>query len=88
MARVGRDRADLPDGIDFTHVAYWIYSRIERADGTSYYGYRAYNLYQLSDDPTTSRLIQDSPTDFFAGPIHSTQALLSPIRGYRRNCST
>lgn len=67
VARVGRDRADLPAGIDFTHVAYWVYSEIKRADGSTYYGYRAYNLYQLADDPTRSRLVQDSPADFFAG---------------------
>lgn len=67
VARVGRDRADLPKGIDFTHVAYWVYSKIDRADGTSYYGYQAYNLYQLADDLTASQLVRDSPADFFAG---------------------
>ena len=78
VARVGRARADLPDGIAFTHVAYWVYSRIERADGTAHLGYRAYNLYQLADDPTTSRLIQDSPAEFFAGAHRLEAGVIIP----------
>ncbi len=73
VARVGRDRADLPSGIDFTHVAFWVYSKIDRADGSSYHGYRAYNLYQTADDPTRSRLVQDNPVDFFAA-VHALDA--------------
>lgn len=67
VARVGRDPDELPGGIEYTHVAYWVYSKITREDGKDYYGYRAYNLYQLANDETRSRLIQDNPTDFFAG---------------------
>lgn len=67
VARVGRDPDTLPEGLSYTHVAYWVYSRIQREDGTSSTGYRVYNLYQLDDDHTRSRLVQDSPTDFFAG---------------------
>ncbi len=67
VARVGRDRDSLPDGIEYTHVAYWVYAQITRTDGETYRGYRVYNLYQLSDDDTVSRLVQDSPADFFAG---------------------
>jgi len=67
VARVGRDPDTLPDGLRYTHVAYWVYSHIQHEDGSTTKGYRAYNLYQLSDDPTRSRLVQDSPADFFAG---------------------
>jgi hypothetical protein len=66
VARAGRDPEDLPDGLRYTHVAYWVYSQITHADGRITNGYRVYNLYQLADDPTRSELIQDSPTDFFA----------------------
>lgn len=73
VGRVGRDPTTLPEGIAYTHVAYWVYSRILSADGTSTTGYRVYNLYQFDDDRTRSRLIEDSPTDFFAG-AHSLDA--------------
>ena len=78
VARVGRDRAQLPDGIDYTHVAYWVYSKIERADGTSYFGYQAYNLYQTADDLTRSTLVQDSPVDFFAGAYALDAGIVIP----------
>lgn len=67
VGRVGRDPATLPDGITYTHVAYWVYSQLQHADGTTSTGYRVYNLYQFDDDRTRSRLVEDSPTDFFAG---------------------
>lgn len=67
VSRVGRDPDSLPNGIDYTHVAYWVFSQITRENGSSYKGYRVYNLYQLADDETVSHLVQDSPADFFAG---------------------
>lgn len=67
VSRVGRDPALLPDGINYTHVAFWVYSRITRADGSTGQGYRVYNLYQRDGDLTRSDLVQDSPADFFAG---------------------
>lgn len=73
VARVGRDPAMLPDGIRYTHVAFWVYSRIRQADGSTGRGYRVYNLYQKGGDLTRSELIQDSPTDFFAA-AHSLDA--------------
>lgn len=84
VARVGRDRTDLPAGIDYTHVAYWVYSKIERADGTSYFGYQAYNLYQLADDLTRSRLVQDSPVDFFSGAHALEAGVIIPDRRIQR----
>ncbi len=67
VARVGRDPSMLPDGIRYTHVGFWVYSRITRADGSTGMGYRVYNLYQKQGNLTRSELIQDSPADFFAG---------------------
>lgn len=67
VGRVGRDPETLPEGLSYTHVAYWVYSQIQRTDGTTSPGYRVYNLYQFDDDRTRSRLVEDSPTDFFAG---------------------
>ncbi|MCK0094797.1 DUF2145 domain-containing protein [Yoonia sp. F2084L] len=73
VSRVGRDPAVLPNGINYTHVAFWVYSRITLEDGTTGQGYRVYNLYQRDGDLTHSDLVQDSPGDFFAG-AHSLDA--------------
>jgi len=73
VARVGRDPAVLPDGINYTHVAFWVYSRITQADGSTGMGYRIYNLYQREGDLTQSDLVQDTAGDFFAG-AHSLDA--------------
>jgi len=73
VSRVGRDPAVLPDGINYTHVAFWVYARITKADGSTGMGYRVYNLYQREGDLTRSDLVQDSPDDFFAG-AHSLDA--------------
>ncbi|EBA11627.1 DUF2145 domain-containing protein [Roseobacter sp. CCS2] len=73
VSRVGRDPAVLPDGINYTHVAFWVYARITKADGSTGMGYRVYNLYQRDGDRTQSDLVQDTPGDFFAG-AHSLDA--------------
>lgn len=67
VARKGRHASELPQGVTYTHVAFWVFSTIKRADGSSYQGYRVYNLYQDADRPTRSSLVQDGPADFFAG---------------------
>lgn len=78
VSRVGRDRDELPTGIQYTHVAFWVYSQITRADGSKGKGYRAYNLYQVTDDETASRLVQDSPADFFAGAFELDAGVIIP----------
>jgi hypothetical protein len=78
VARMGRDPRALPDGIKYTHVAYWVYSEITGSDGAKSFGYRAYNLYQLGDDQTRSRLIQDTPADFFAGAQKLDAGIIIP----------
>ncbi|WP_424964616.1 DUF2145 domain-containing protein [Dinoroseobacter sp. S375] len=78
VARMGRDPSALPAGVRYTHVGFWVYSRITQSDGTTGLGYRVYNLYQQSDDPTRSRLIQDSPADFFAGAHRLDAGVIIP----------
>ncbi|WP_114285920.1 DUF2145 domain-containing protein [Candidatus Halocynthiibacter alkanivorans] len=73
VARIGRNPARLPEGVRYTHVGFWVYSKITSADGSTGRGYRVYNLYQQADNKTRSNLIQDSPADFFAG-AHSLDA--------------
>lgn len=67
LARVGRARDSLPEGIKFTHTAIAVYSRITTADGRQLPGYAIYNLYQKADRPDVSELVIDYPVDFFAG---------------------
>lgn len=78
VARVGRDPSVLPDGIRYTHVGFWVYSRITRADGSTGMGYRVYNLYQQAGDLTRSDLVQDTPADFFAGAHHLDAGVIIP----------
>jgi len=67
IARVGRPRDTLPEGISFTHTAFAVYSMITTTDGRKIPGYAIYNLYQRADKPDVSDLVQDYPVDFFAG---------------------
>lgn len=78
VARKGRNPSTLPKGIEYTHVAYWVYSEITNADGSTGRGYRVYNLYQTSGDPTRSRLVQDSPADFFTGAFRLDAGVIIP----------
>ncbi len=66
ISRVGRDPKDLPAGIDFTHVAFAVYSQITTADGRKVPGYAIYNLYQDKQRSDVSTLEQDYPIDYFA----------------------
>lgn len=65
VARVGRDPEGMPDGIEYTHVAFWVYSDIETADGKTVRGYAIHNLYQEPDDAGRSFLTIDYPAPFF-----------------------
>ncbi len=78
VARTGRDPSELPDGIRYTHVAYWVYSHITKTDGSTGFGYRAYNLYQTAEDLTVSKLVQDTPVDFFAGAFRLDAGIIIP----------
>lgn len=78
VSRMGRDPSELPNGIVYTHVAYWVYSTITKADGSTGRGYQVYNLYQESEHSTRSGLVQDSPADFFAGAQRLDAGVIIP----------
>ena len=78
VGRSGRSPDSLPDGIRYTHVAYWVYSEMTRADGSTYTGYRVYNLYQQGEDGRSSALIQDSPEEFFAASFELDAGIIIP----------
>lgn len=78
VSRMGRDPSVMPDGVTYTHLGFWVYSRITRADGSTGMGYHVYNLYQRAGDPTRSDLVQDSPADFFAGARRLDAGVIIP----------
>jgi hypothetical protein len=78
VARIGRNPAQLPKGVTYTHVAFWVFSDITNANGTKGQGYRVYNLYQNSENSAKSSLVQDSPADFFAGAHHLNAGIIIP----------
>ncbi|QMU59548.1 MAG: DUF2145 domain-containing protein [Boseongicola sp.] len=78
VARTGRDPKSLPQGVRYTHLGFWVYSDITLADGSKGRGYNIYNLYQLADDKTRSRLVQDTPADFFAGAQKLDAGIIIP----------
>jgi hypothetical protein len=79
--RAGRGRDQLPEGISYTHGAFWVYRTIQTADGQSLSGYAVYNLYAGDGKtwPTTeSRLVQDFPLDFTRGSTVNDMAVIIP----------
>jgi len=73
LARVGRPANELPDGVEYTHVSFGVYSSITTSDNRVVPGYSLYNLYQRSEDPARSDLVVDYPVDFLA-PAHVLKA--------------
>lgn len=73
ISRVGRPKNELPEGIEFTHVAFAVYSQITTDDGWVVPGYAIYNLYQSDERPNTSFLKQDYPLDYYAA-VHELKA--------------
>lgn len=65
--RSGRARADLPEGLRYSHGAFWVYTEMPTASGAMHYGYAVYNLYFDPRATRRSYLYQDWPYNFVAG---------------------
>ncbi len=78
VARVGRDPKEMPDGITYTHVAFWVYSEMTAEDGRKLNGYVAYNLYQRSGDGDRADLVQDFPIQFFGNVAELKSGVVIP----------
>lgn len=79
--RAGRMRDQLPEGISYTHGAFWVYRTIKTADGGTLSGYAVYNLYAGDGknwSKVESRLIQDYPLDFTRGSTVNDMAVIIP----------
>jgi hypothetical protein len=85
--RAGKPRKDLPEGIAYTHAAFWVYSDITGGDGKPYKGYASYNLYQgdgKSLPADQSYLAQDYPLDFVSGDQADDVAVIIPTPEMQR----
>ena len=79
--RAGRMRDQLPEGIAYTHGAFWVYRDIRTADGQTMKGYAVYNLYAGDGKnwpKVESRLVQDFPLDFTRGSTVDDMAVIVP----------
>lgn len=85
--RSGRPRAAMPEGLGYTHSAFWVYRDIATADGGRLTGYAVYNLYQgdgVKLPKDQSFLAQDWPTDFVLGSIENDVAVIVPTPEMQR----
>ena len=69
FSELGERASELPDGISYTHGAFWNFVPITLDDGRAIQGYAVYNLYH-GDGKTLAKdksyLHQDFPLDFVA----------------------
>lgn len=78
LARMGRPLSEMPEGMRFTHAAFAVYSDITTADGRVLPGYAIFNLYQKTNQPDVSELMQDYPLDFFSGVAQLEAGIIIP----------
>lgn len=76
--RSGRYREDLPEGVRYTHGAFWVWSEIELEDGSRTHGYAVHNLYHYAEDTRTSYLAQDWPLNFTRGDVIGEVGVILP----------
>ncbi len=85
--RTGETRDVLPDGISYTHGAFWTFVPISLDDGRVINGYAVYNLYH-GDGKTLamdkSYLHQDFPIDFVAPSAVDDVAVIIPTPEMQR----
>lgn len=85
--RSGRPRASMPEGLGYTHSAFWVYRDITTAGGGRLKGYAVYNLYHGDGEKRPkdrSSLVQDWPTDFMLGSIEDDVAVIVPTPEMQR----
>jgi hypothetical protein len=79
IARCGRLRSELPEGVTFTHVAFAVFEPVQAPDGHIGYTYTVYNLYQGVDgNKSRSQLVQDYTFDLCAGAVEPEIGIIIP----------
>jgi len=78
IGRNGRPVEDLPGGVEYTHVGFGVYSKIQTGDGRIVPGYAIYNLYQNEENGAKSKLVMDYAVDFLAGIYEPKVGIVIP----------
>ncbi len=78
IGRNGRPVEELPKGVEYTHVAFGVYSKVETQDGRIVPGYAYYNLYQSEKDGATSSLVTDYTIDFLVNIYEPKVGIVIP----------
>lgn len=78
IGRNGRDPKELPEGVNYTHVAFGVYSKVQTADGRIIPGYAYYNLYQKAENGGESKLVTDYTIDFLANVYEAKVGIIIP----------
>lgn len=73
ISRSGQKRSKLPDGVMFTHSAFWLVND----NG----GYDVWNLYHGEDNRLISSLVTDTPADFLRLTQEADVGILIPKLG-------
>ncbi|WP_246050531.1 DUF2145 domain-containing protein [Asticcacaulis tiandongensis] len=85
--RSSQPHEKLPDGVSYTHGAFWVYSDLKTPDGRTLKGYAVYNLYHGNGETlpkNLSYLKQDFPYDFVKGSAEEDVAVLIPTPEMQR----
>ena len=86
--RTGRAREDLPDGIRYTHGAFWVYSEMQTETGERIRGYSVHNLYHGEENRRRSHLAQDWPLNFTQGDVIGEVGIIVPSPEMQRRLLT
>ncbi len=78
ISRVGRPDEEMPRGLNYTHVAFAVYSSIQTENDQNQPGYVIYNLYQKADELDRSELIRDFPFDFYSAAYKLKTGIIIP----------
>lgn len=84
IGRAGRYKKDLPQGIEYTHVAFAVYSKVKTSDGKSVPSYAYYNLYQQEDNSAKSDLVTDYTIDFLSNILEPHVGVIIPTPDLQR----
>lgn len=78
IGRNGRPVEELPRGVQYTHVGFGVYSKIQTGDGRLVPGYAIYNLYQNEENGAKSKLVMDFAVDFLTGIYEPKVGIVVP----------
>lgn len=79
--RKGYARDELPDGIRYTHGAFWVYQAFQTPDGEVFHGYNTWNLFHGDGESlprSQSFLAEEMPFEFVTGSAMDELGVIIP----------